>query len=455
LGLEQVWRAGFARLALSAVAVALVLLAVSCGSGENAQGGGQGGGQGNGGGEGSGESAGNGGDASGGDTGAEDSGGDGGSGGGTQGAEEEPAEPEKPYAAIKPSADAIPLSERLGEDEEEDEERGGGTNGDSGGETTGGKQPGSDQYQYGQYDQYGNQYGQYAGGAQYEEPAEEPRTVPVGEVLLKGKEDRSDGPLVENRMVAYYGHPSTGLMGELGRYEPERMMEKLKEQTAAYSEIDPERPAIPTIELIASVAQPTSMSDGSFLTRLDRASIEEYAKLAEKHKALLLLDVQLGRSTVMEELEVLRPFLERPYVHLAIDTEYSVEEGEIPGQDLGEVAGPEIQQAVEELDRMVEEEGIPDKVLMVHQFESGIVTQKDAIKPTDNVQVVLHADGFGGPAAKLAKYDLLVRDEPIQYGGFKLFYPLDDPSLPGQDIPLLEPEEVLALDPAPAVVTYQ
>jgi len=197
------------------------------------------------------------------------------------------------------------------------------------------------------------------------------------------------------------------------------------------------------------------MSDGSYLTRLDRASIEEYARLAEKHKALLLLDVQLGASTIMEELETLRPFLERPYVHLAIDTEYAVEEGQIPGRDLGEVDGPEIQEAVEELDRMVEEQGIPDKVLLVHQFESGIVTNKDAIKPTDNVQVVLHADGFGGPAAKIAKYDLLVSGEPIQYGGFKLFYPLDDPSLPGQDIPLLEPLEVLSLDPAPAVVTYQ
>jgi hypothetical protein len=42
---------------------------------------------------------------------------------------------------------------------------------------------------------------------------------------------------------------------------------------------------------------------------------------------------------------------------------------------------------------------------------------------------------------------LLVGDEPIQYGGFKLFY--------RQDEPLLSPEQVLALDPASVVINYQ
>lgn len=46
-------------------------------------------------------------------------------------------------------------------------------------------------------------------------------------------------------------------MGELGQYEePQQMVAALKEQAAAYTEMDPDRPAIPTIELIASVAQP-------------------------------------------------------------------------------------------------------------------------------------------------------------------------------------------------------
>jgi hypothetical protein len=55
--------------------------------------------------------------------------------------------------------------------------------------------------------------------------------------------------------------------------------------------------------------------------------------------------------------------------------------------------------------------------------------------------------GSGRRRNKTTKHDTLVGDEPIQYGGFKLFYL--------QDKPLLSPEQVLRLDPTPAVVNYQ
>ena len=270
---------------------------------------------------------------------------------------------------------------------------------------------------------------------------------PSGDVLVEGAEDLSDGLLKENRLVAYYGNPLEGAMGVLGETDPETMMANLIEQTAAYSAADPERPAVPTIELIASTAQRDPGSDGSFIQQLPVESIEEYATLAEENGALLILDVQLGTLTVPEEIEVLRDFLERPYVHLAIDTEYSVDPGQVPGVDLGTVDGSEIADAVAMLDQLVEEEGIPDKVLLVHQFESGIVTNKQLIEPTANVEVVLNADGFGPVEDKTTKYDILVAEEPIQYGGFKLFY--------SQDPVLLSPEQVLQLDPVPVVINYQ
>ncbi|CAA9440375.1 MAG: putative lipoprotein [uncultured Rubrobacteraceae bacterium] len=255
---------------------------------------------------------------------------------------------------------------------------------------------------------------------------------PSDEALVDGAEDFSDGPLKENRLVAYYGNPREGAMGVLGETDPETMMANLKEQTAAYSAADPGRPAVPTIELIASTAQRDPGEDGTYINRLPAEEIEEYATLAEENGALLLLDVQLGQSTVADEIETLSSFLEHSYVHLAIDTEYYVREGEIPGVDLGGVDGAEIQGAVEALSQLVEEAGIPDKQL---------------IEPTENVQVVLNADGFGLAEEKTTKYDLLVGEEPIQYGGFKLFY--------RQDEPLLSPDQVLELDPAPVVINYQ
>ncbi|MDP8951696.1 MAG: hypothetical protein M3N18_05580 [Actinomycetota bacterium] len=318
----------------------------------------------------------------------------------------------QPYAAIAPPPGATPLTEASGPPE-----------------------PQGMQVESTAVDQYGQPL------------APATRTVPLGQTLVAGAQDPSDGPLKNNRLVAYYGNPLSGYMGVLGETDPQTMMANLKEQTAAYSELDPEHPAIPTIELIASTASREPGASGLYINQLPTELIEQYAQLAEDNGALLLLDVQLGLATVEEEIEILRPFLERPNVHLAIDTEYSVEPGQIPGVDLGNVDGSEIASAIQTLDAIVRENNLPDKMLLVHQFETGIVTNKELIQPTENIEVVLHADGFGGPEAKLTKYDILVRDEATQYGGFKLFYT--------QDAPLLTPQEVLQLDPAPAVVTYQ
>lgn len=334
----------------------------------------------------------------------------------TTGERGETGEPERPYAALEPAADAAPLEENVSEDYMTQ---------------ILGAEAGATEDQYGET-------------TQVEVPE---RSVPLGEMLLAGEEDPSDGPLGENRIVAYYGTPLSDLMGILGEAEPEVVMEQLMEQTQAYSDADPERPAVPMIEFIASIAQRDPGPDGLYVAPTDPETIEEYVRLAEEYDALIMLDVQLGLAGVMDEVEILEDFLKEPHVHLAIDTEYSLDEGQVPGIDLGSVDGAEIQEAVAYLDELVEREGIPDKMLMVHQFDQGIVTSKEAIQPTENVQVVLHADGFGTPEAKYSKYGTLVRDEPIQYGGFKVFY--------NQDEPVLEPEQILALDPAPAVITYQ
>ncbi|WP_456274791.1 hypothetical protein [Bacillus sp. AK031] len=273
------------------------------------------------------------------------------------------------------------------------------------------------------------------------------RSVPLGQTLTKGAEDLTDGPLKDHRIVSYYGHPNSVNMGILGEYSPEVYMEKLIEQTRAYSEIDPERPAIPAIELISTVAQRSPGEDGDYIVPTPDEKIEQYAKLAKKHNALLILDVQLARDTVMNQVKSLEKYLKLPYVHLAIDTEFRVQEGEIPGVDLGTVDGQNIQKAIEYVSNLVEENGLPDKLVIVHQFSTHVLTNKEAIQPTENVEVALNFDGHGLAAIKRAGYNEHVQKEPIQYGGFKVFYKKDEP--------LMTPKDVLELDPAPAFVNYQ
>jgi hypothetical protein len=268
------------------------------------------------------------------------------------------------------------------------------------------------------------------------------------DTLVGGAKDKTGGPLTEHRLVSYYGHPLSEAMGVLGQYEPKEMVKHLKEQAKAYTKLDPDLPAKPTIELIASVAQGSPGSNGLYIKRTKPEMIEEYAKVAEETGCLLLLDVQIGHSTIAEEIEVIRPFLERPYVHLAIDTEYDMAPGEIPGEQIGSSSAEDIMGAARMLSEMVEKKTLPPKVLVIHQFAYEMITKKETIEPVANVEMVLHADGFGTPEQKIKKYHALVTQQPIQYGGFKLFYE--------QDAPLLSPKQTLkALKPNPAVISYQ
>lgn len=271
----------------------------------------------------------------------------------------------------------------------------------------------------------------------------------ASDTLVPGAIDNTGGPLAKHRMVSYYGHPYSAAMGVLGQYEPQKMVSLLKEQAAAYTKVDPNRPAIPTIELIASVAQPEPGADGLYLTRTPPEVIKQYAKLAKDNGLLLLLDVQIGHSSIADEVQVLMPYLKRPYVHLAIDPEYDMAPGEIPGQQVGSSYASEVAGAAQTLSNLVDQnKDLQAKVLVIHQFQYGMILNKETLKPIRNVEMVLHADGFGAQKVKYDKYNALVTQEPIQYGGFKLFY--------DQDVPLLSPKQILSdLNPPPAVVSYQ
>jgi hypothetical protein len=258
----------------------------------------------------------------------------------------------------------------------------------------------------------------------------------------------SNGPLVKNRLVTYYGHPYSDKMGVLGEFDdPQQMVDKLKEQAAAYTAADPSRPAIPTIELIASVAQGSPGPNGLWLFRTPPDVIEKYAQLAEQNNCLLLLDIQMGYDTVAHDVQALLPYLRRPYVHLAIDPEFHVKPGQVPGEEFGSVTAADINGAAATLADLVVRYNIPDKVLVIHQFRDDMLPDKQNIKPIPHIQMVVVMDGWGTPEAKLANYKAFIHDQPIQYGGLKIFY--------RQDTPVLTPEEVLKLDPTPLVVIYQ
>jgi hypothetical protein len=256
-----------------------------------------------------------------------------------------------------------------------------------------------------------------------------------------------NGLLSDARILTFYGFPGDENMGILGEYDKETVLAKLREQAAAYEAADPSKPVLIGMEVIASVAQKDPQADGSYLLDTPSEVLDAYADFCEANDILLFLDVQIGRRTVQAEVEGLRPWLEKPFVHLAIDPEFAMREGEIPGDHIGQVDASDITLTQEYLAKLAADAGIPPKVLIVHQFHYSMIENKDQVKPVAGVQLVIDADGWGTPADKKATYDVVIGQEPIEFDGVKLFYQ--------QDVPLMTPEEILELDPAPDLIIYQ
>jgi hypothetical protein len=261
-----------------------------------------------------------------------------------------------------------------------------------------------------------------------------------------------DGLLPANRILTYYGFPTNPNMGILGEYgvndDLNGLRAALEGQAAEYQIVDPSRPILIGFEVIASVAQGDPGSDGLFLDYTDSALIQQYVDYTAANGMLLFLDYQFGLHPFEDELNAFDEWIGYEHVHLALDPEFRVPPGEIPGQDVfGALTAAEITSAQNWLVERCSELGIPPKVLVVHQFFYTMIENKEDLAPVPGVQLVIDMDGHGDPETKKASYDVVITQEPIEHFGIKLFYPFDEP--------LMTATEVLALDPSPDWICYQ
>jgi hypothetical protein len=268
--------------------------------------------------------------------------------------------------------------------------------------------------------------------------------------------DRLAKPLVVNlprggrqifpryRVVAYYGAPQDKQLGALGIGSPAQMTKKLERQAKPYDRKT--RPILPAMELIAVVAAAHPGDGGRYNLRQPDSVIRRYLKAARKAKALLILDIQPGRSDFFTETTRLERWLREPDVGLALDPEWRVGEGEVPGQVIGQVGAREVNATSAWLAQLVARESLPQKLFVVHQFTDGMVDDTE-LKRRDGLAMVLNTDGFGSKPIKVAKYHAFTRAAKSFDQGLKLFYE--------EDAGLMSPREVLRLRPAPDVVVYE
>ena len=257
--------------------------------------------------------------------------------------------------------------------------------------------------------------------------------------------------LPTHRIVAFYGNPLSKRMGVLGELPPDQMLARFDKEIAAWTKADPTHPVQPALHLIAVVAQGFPGRDGKYRLRMTDSLINMVYGWAQKKNALLFLDVQVGQSSVQEELPRLVPFLSRPNVMLGIDPEFSMKSGDKPGSRIGTMSSSDVNYAINLLSGLVTKYNLPPKVLIVHRFTRKMLTDAKGIKLDPKVQVVINMDGWGQPWLKYDSYRAYVEAEPVQFTGFKLFYHNDTK----KGDPLLTPPEVLMLNPKPLYIQYQ
>jgi hypothetical protein len=258
---------------------------------------------------------------------------------------------------------------------------------------------------------------------------------------------RRDALLPGSRIVAFYGTPLSTRMGILGEIPRDRMLAKLDTVAAEWARVDSTRTVRPALHLIVTVAQPLPGGDGMYRLRHGDAVIQKVVDWADSRGWLVFLDIQVGQSTVAAETERLLPWLARPNVHLAIDPEFAMPPGGVPGRRIGRIDAADVNAAIEQLVRVVQIHRLPPKVLVVHRFTEGMLTNHQAIESDPRVQVVIHMDGFGAPSLKRDIYRLIVQERPVQFAGIKLFYK--------NDKPMLTPAEIVRMLPTPVYVQYQ
>ncbi len=246
------------------------------------------------------------------------------------------------------------------------------------------------------------------------------------------------------RVVAYYGAPQSAELGALGIGSPDKAGRRLRRQARPY--VKKTRPVLPAMELIATVANAHPGEDGTYRTRQSDAVIGRYLAAARRAKALLVLDIQPGHADFLDEVRHLDRWLREPDVGIALDPEWHTP-GAQPGTVIGSVTAAKVNQVSRHVAAIVRDHELPEKLFVVHQFTADMISDKARVLARPGLAITMNVDGFGDRANKLAKYREFTTDGTDFHDGYKLFYE--------EDVGLMSPRSVLAMQPPPDLVVYE
>ncbi|MCB2224797.1 MAG: hypothetical protein KQH83_11575 [Actinobacteria bacterium] len=251
------------------------------------------------------------------------------------------------------------------------------------------------------------------------------------------------------RLVAFYGHPQTGVLGVLGEQGIDgaaATIERMLPIVAEYGS-DGVTP-VPAFEIIATVASAEATSDGDYSRETPLDVLRPWVEAAGEAGVYVILDLQPGRTDFLTQAELYEEFVRLPHVGIAIDPEWRLEPWQVH-QQIGSVDAAEINEVAAWMAGIVREEGLPQKLLLLHQFRPEMIPDRDAVELHPELAIAVQMDGHGVPADKHATWGRLTGapDAGRLWWGWKNFY--------DEDAPMATPQQVLDLEPTVYLVSFQ
>jgi len=257
--------------------------------------------------------------------------------------------------------------------------------------------------------------------------------------------------LPDYNFVALYGSPLHEGLGALGEQPLDEAIERAREVAALY-EKHTTKTVIPTLEIITTIAAEEPTDNNDYSRETDVTTIQPWVDAAKTEGLYVVLDLQPGRSTFLEQVKQYESLLMEPHVGIALDPEWRLlEPDDRHLVKVGSVTAAEVNETADWLAELVKTNKLPQKIFMVHQFKPSMIQNREDLR-TDQPELgyIIHMDGHGTLGNKQETYRRITQDQPLPKGaftGWKNFYE--------EDKPTPTPKQTMAQSPVPVFVSYQ
>ncbi len=255
------------------------------------------------------------------------------------------------------------------------------------------------------------------------------------------------GDVTPKRYVAFYGHPETPALGVLGEQGPAETLQLMAPFLEAYGADGYQ--TIPTFEVMASVAAANATDDGDYSFEWPASTFTEWIDTAAANGGYVILDLQPGREDFLSQAKQYEELLLLPHVGLALDPEWRLKPDQLHLRQVGRVDASEVNLVVDWLADLVRDNGLPQKMIIVHQFREFMIENRSTLKQRPELQMIVQMDGQGPIATKDTTWAVLTKGTENNHWkwGWKNFF--------DEDSPTPSPEHTMGKVPTPVFVSYQ